>query len=219
MKIIFANPGRWGTHTDAVPGMGKRKQTGTGDWKTASTRTLESVRYRSENAPALDCAKGRARRQTNQGIMLVECMVYVVLFFIILGVAFKIFYSCWDNAKAIRRNTDQIAATLKLGERWRQDVRSATAAPRATDSGNGIVLNIPQKHGGVEYRFGEASLWRRQNAGAEWTEVLAGVKSSRMEEDRRQAVTAWRWELELASKRKGTHVLPLFTFEAVPSAH
>ncbi|HZV37035.1 MAG TPA: hypothetical protein VFB72_20835, partial [Verrucomicrobiae bacterium] len=71
------------------------------------------------------------QRNHRRGIMLVDCLVYIAVFFVILGVAFKMFYICWDSAKAFRRNTDQIAATLKTGERWRDDVRRAIAEPRA----------------------------------------------------------------------------------------
>lgn len=200
MKQDFFNPGRPGTHPDVVLKQGK------------------VVRRFGGNAHAPRRTAGQAQRQAT-GMMLVECLLYIGLFFVVLAVAFKIFYSCWDNAKAIRRNTDQIAATLKLGERWRQDMRNATSTPQTINSADGFILSIPQKTGEIEYRFDKDALWRRTGATGEWTQVLAGVKASRMGTDRRQTVTAWRWELELTSKRKGTHVLPLFTFEAVPSFH
>jgi hypothetical protein len=38
-----------------------------------------------------------------------------------------------------------------------------------------------------------------------------------MESERRQHVTAWRWEIELPTKKNTAQVHPLFTFEAVPS--
>jgi hypothetical protein len=156
------------------------------------------------------------RRSHQRGIMLVDCLVYIAVFFLILGVAFKFFYGCWDSAKAFRRNTDQVAATLKTGERWREDVRRATAAPRTEESLEGTVLRIAQKSGEVDYRFAETTLWRRNGDAGDWTPILLNVKSSRMEQDRREHVAAWRWEVELATKRKGARVVPLFTFEAVP---
>ena len=148
--------------------------------------------------------------------MLAECLVYIVVFFAILGVSFKLFYICWDSSKNLRRNTDQIAATLKLGERWRADVRAAASAPRAETSTNGVILRIPQKDGEVDYRFAEGTLWRRNTGAGDWTSVLPNVKSSRMEVDQREHVAAWRWEVELVTHRNGAKVLPLFTFEAVP---
>lgn len=152
----------------------------------------------------------------NQGVMLIECLLYIGMFFVILGVAFGVFYACWDSAKALRRNTDQIAATLRTGERWRQDVRSATASLRVEDSTEGTILRIPEKSGQIEWRFSEGALWRRANGNEEWMRKLDGVKSSRMENDHREKVNAWRWEVELTTRRKGARVVPLFTFEAVP---
>lgn len=156
------------------------------------------------------------QRERRRGMMLVDCMVYIAVFFVILGVAFKLFYICWDSSKVFRRNTDQIAATLKTGERWRDDVRRATAEPRAEQSAEGTILRITQKSGEVDYRFGDETLWRRNGKAGDWTPVLPNVKSSKMEPDARQHVSAWRWEVELVTKRKGAKVVPLFTFEAVP---
>jgi hypothetical protein len=150
------------------------------------------------------------------GIMLVECLVYISLFFIILGVAFKLFYSCWANAKGVRRHTDEIVATLKTGERWRQDVRTATAPLRTEDSAEGNVICIPHAGGEIDYRFSEDAIWRRNGRESEWTQVLSKIKSSRMTADQRQRVTAWRWDVELASRRAGARMHPLFSFEAVP---
>ena len=159
------------------------------------------------------------RTQSKQAMMLIECLLYIGMFFVILGVAFNIFYVCWDSAKALRRNTDQIAATVRIGERWRQDVRSATASLHAENSTDGVVLRIPEKSGEIAWKFSDGVLWRRKGANGTWTQTLAGVKSSRMESDRRGEVTAWRWEVELTTRRKGAKVVPLFTFEAVPNAN
>jgi hypothetical protein len=155
-------------------------------------------------------------RRHEQGILLIDCMVYLALFFIISGVAFVVFYSCWDNSKNFRRSTDEIAATLKIGDRWRADVRTATAPLRVEASPTDSLLRIPQKTGEIDYRFFEGSLWRRNGTDAEWIELLPKIKSSRMAPDQRHQVTAWRWEVELMTHRKGARVVPLFTFEAVP---
>ena len=151
-----------------------------------------------------------------RGVTLVDCMVYIAVFFLVLGVGFKMFYICWDSLKAFRQNADQIAATLKTGERWREDVRHATAEPRTEESADGTIWRITQKSGEVDYRYADETLWRRNGNAGDWTPVLLKVKSSRIEPDRREHVAAWRWEIELATKRKGARVVPLFTFEAVP---
>jgi hypothetical protein len=46
---------------------------------------------------------------------------------------------------------------------------------------------------------------------------VPGVKSSKIAHDPRQKVTAWRWEIELATRKKAVRVRPLFSFEAVPA--
>ena len=171
----------------------------------SSARVLTGTR-----SPALN------PQRSEQGILLVECIVYIGIFFMVLGIAFKLFYTCWDNAKGLRRNTDEIVSTLKTGERWRADVRTATAPLHAEESPAGPVLHIPQRSGEIGYLFSEGALWRRTALNSEWTRLLSGVKSSRMATDQRQHVTAWRWEMELAVRRKETRTLPLFTFEAVP---
>lgn len=156
------------------------------------------------------------RNDQRGGFTLVDCLVYIAVFFVVVGVGFKMFFTCWDSAKAFRRNTDQIAATLKTGERWREDVRRATAEPRSEESADGTIWRLTQKSGAVDYRFADETLWRRNGNSGDWTPVLLHVKSSRMEPDRRPHAAAWRWEVELATKRKGAKVVPLFTFEAVP---
>ena len=157
-----------------------------------------------------------APHRGQRGILLIECIIYLGLFFVVVGLAFQLFYACWDNARSFRRNADQIIGTLNAGERWRDDVRSANAALRAEDSPAGLLLHIPQQRGEVVYRYSSGSIRRRGGTMADWTQILAGVKSSRMELDKRQLVTAWRWEVELTVHRSNTRMRPLFSFEAVP---
>ena len=106
---------------------------------------------------------------------------------------------------------------LRVGERWRNDVRTATAELRADALPDGPVLHIPQRKGEIAYRFMDGALWRRANMNAEWIQVLGKVKSSRMEFDKRAEVAAWRWEVELVTPKRNSQVRPLFTFEAVPA--
>lgn len=160
--------------------------------------------------------KAHIRRSTERGVMLIDCLVYCVLFFAITGVAFSFFYTCWDGSLALRRNADDITNVLRAGETWRADVRAATGPIRVADSTDGEVARIPEKSGEVVYRFVDGTFSRRAK-GQEWRELLPNVKSSRMLSDPRRQVTAWRWELELATMKKRTLKLhPAFTFEAVP---
>lgn len=155
-------------------------------------------------------------RRHERAMLLIDCVMYVGLFFLITGIAFCVFYNCWDSSKHFRRNTDEISGTLKAGERWRADVRSAAAPLSAENTSDGPMLHILQKSSEIDYRFSGNALWRRAGAKAEWVEVLPKVKSSRMEADARKQITGWRWEVELQSQRKNARIVPLFTFEAVP---
>jgi hypothetical protein len=185
--------------------------------KTTNVRPgLQPDREASWTAAA-SCRFHSGRRNSGRrGILLIECVFYMGLFFLVVGIAFKLFYSCWDSAKAFRRTTDQIANAIRTGDRWREDVRTATAPLRAEDSPEGPVLRIPHGAGEIDYMFSTAALWRRAGGTGDWTQVLPDIKSSRMAADQRRQLTAWRWELELATHRQGARVVPLFTFEAVP---
>jgi hypothetical protein len=125
------------------------------------------------------------------------------------------FYRCWDNFKNLNRNAADIASAMHAGERWREDVRSATAAPQLFETSHDQAMHLPQPSGEVVYAFFDGNVYRRANTNAAWVLVLPKVKTSRMQKEPRTQVTAWRWELELQSKQKVARVKPLFTFEAV----
>jgi Tfp pilus assembly protein PilE len=157
----------------------------------------------------------RARRQA--GILLVECMVYIVVFAILLGIGMGVFYFCWDHSKALIYATDDIASALHAGERWRADVRGATGKITVETTANGEVAMIPEGTKEILYRFNAGEV-RREIAVPGFSELLLPkVKSSQMKMDARGEVTAWRWELELMQGRKGTQLPLLFTFEAAPT--
>ena len=148
-----------------------------------------------------------------RGYLLIEMMAYIALFVVVVGFAFKAFYDCWDNAKALRRNGDDIALVLNLGEQWRSEIRKAAGAVQLTDANGTEQLRIPSPAGGITYTFANGEIHRQANATAPDKLWLGNVKSSRMQSDARGPVTAWRWELELKSTRRDPSVRPLFTFE------
>ena len=143
-----------------------------------------------------------------------ECLVYMAVLTVVLGMGMATFYLCWDNSKALLYTTDDIAAALHTGERWRADVRSATGKITVETTAAGELLQIPCGTNEVLYRFNAGEI-RRQRASANFSELLLPtVKSSQMAMDRRGSASAWRWELELKSRRKETHLPLVFTFEA-----
>jgi hypothetical protein len=152
------------------------------------------------------------RRQA--GILLMECLVYLAVFVILLGIGTTAFYFCWDYSKALMYATDDVESALRAGERWRADVRAATEKISIETTASGEVVKIPEGEKEILYRFDSGEV-RRQLASSEFSELLLSkVKTSQMKLDARSTVTAWRWELELAQRRKETHLPLLFTFEA-----
>jgi Tfp pilus assembly protein FimT len=155
-----------------------------------------------------------SRTRRPAGVMLVECMVYLSVFAILLGGATAAFYFCWDHTQAVIYATDDIASALRAGERWRADVRAATGKISVETTATGEVVRIPGTEKDIVYRF-ESGEVHRQIASDNFPQLLLSkVKTSQMKMDERGEVTAWRWELELAERRKEAHLPLLFTFEA-----
>jgi len=152
--------------------------------------------------------------RTRTGVLLMECLVYIGLLVIILNLALVSFYLCWDNSKALTYATDDIAAALRAGERWRADVRSATGKITVEKTSQGENLRIPRGNSEILYNFSAGEIHRRVASSNFSEPLLTTVQASQMVSDPRGAVNAWRWELELKSRRKETHLPLSFTFEA-----
>jgi hypothetical protein len=150
---------------------------------------------------------------------MIECLVYIGMVFVLLGVASVALYQCIDRSVLLRRNADDITSALHAGERWRADVRSAVGAARLELTSNGEILHLPSSRGEVAYRLSGNAMTRRFGDGG-WTTVVSNLKSSAMKPDPRGNITAWHWEIELEPRAKGSvkpgKIRPLFTFIAVP---
>jgi len=150
---------------------------------------------------------------------LAEMLVYMGVLSIVMGVAWLSYYRVMGDSMALARNTEDIVRTLKAGERWREDIRSATAPPRLADG----VLHIPQGAAEVLYRLSGNAVERRiagnppADEAARWLPALTRLKASRMQADAGKLVASWRWEVELESRR-AARIRPRFTFMAVPTA-
>ena len=151
--------------------------------------------------------------------LLIEVLVYISVIVALLGAGYAAMYRCVDSSFALRRNADDITSALHAGERWRADVRAATSQPRIENADAGQLLYLEGARGSVVYRYTTNAVFRSVGAGP-WVRVLEQVKSSTMAADKREYVTAWRWELEIQPRGKGSvkpgRVRPLFTFLAVP---
>lgn len=154
------------------------------------------------------------RAKSQAGITLIECLIFIAVFLILSSVAMGTFYFCWDHSKALIQATDDISAALNAGESWRADVRNATGTITIETTPSGEVMKIPEGATEVVYRFDSNQVQRQVGAASFNPFRLGKVASSEMKSDSRSGVTAWRWELELAQRRKETHLPLLFTFEA-----
>jgi hypothetical protein len=131
------------------------------------------------------------------GYMLTETLVYMALLFMILGLGYAAVYNYIDHSLVLRHGAADISRALEVGERWRADVRAADSGVRLENTGAEQCLYLAGRRGEV-----------------------ADAKASNMVADRRQQVTAWRWDLELQPRArasvKASHFRPLFTFITVP---
>ena len=147
------------------------------------------------------------------GFSLIECLTYLAVFFIVCGVALAAYHQMDEQSRAFTRNSDDIVRALQAGERWRADVRAATNAVLLPETQE---LRLTTRHGLVSYFFRDGAVWRQGTNDSPSALFLASVKSSAMQPDARTQLTAWRWEVELKTKRTNATVRPLFTFLAAP---
>ncbi len=156
-----------------------------------------------------------SQRRRASGLLLVECVVYVAVFAILLGVGTAAFYFCWDHTRAVIGTADEVESALRAGETWRADVRVATGAITAESTPAGETLHIPAGGQEILYRFAEGELRREVPTQNNSRVLLERVRSSDMKTASRDGVNACCWELELAPSHHNETGFPLrFTFEA-----
>lgn len=156
-----------------------------------------------------------ARLRRSAGATLIECLVYIVVFATLLGVATSAFYHCYDHMRSLRRNADDITRLLRIGEMWRGDVRQAIVKPAWDETGQ--TLHLVHRNGSIDYQFINEQIRRRVGADAGWTTVLTNLTHSQMRWEEISGVAVCRWEVELKPLRKPSRVQPLFSFTAVPA--
>jgi hypothetical protein len=157
----------------------------------------------------------RAKLKRNSGVLLIECLIYMVIFVILAGLALACFYVAWNNHRDLARNARYILNATEVGEQWREDVRHADRAVQVDPAG--ISMTIPRGASAIVYRWDENKMVRTEGTNATVT-LLESVRSSRLLEVKGRQVRAWRWELELATPQKAARVAPHFVFTAVPGA-
>jgi hypothetical protein len=160
-----------------------------------------------------------APKARNRGYLLTEALVYIGAVFLLIGIGFAAMYRCIDNSLVLRRNADDIARAMHIGELWRADVRSCTKTPQLQKIDQEQILQLDGTNGHIEYRFTEGALYRRTGTGP-WGRLLEKVRNSAMHTEASSDVIAWHWDLELQPQTRGAasagRMRPLFTFIAVP---
>jgi hypothetical protein len=144
----------------------------------------------------------RRRRQSfargrNAGMALMDCLIYLVLLALIFGLSVLAFL---------------------------EDVRAVRGTPRLVETNGVIELRLPTANAEISYAFRDGVVSRRssnqsaQSAHAAWQEVVRFVESSQFSLDRRQHVTAWRWDLTLQRRpeKQSRQLRRVLTFLAVP---
>ena len=158
---------------------------------------------------------GIESRHATRGFTLIECLVYISALGLIFAVGMSAFYRSRDCNRDLRRCADDISRAMQAGERWREDVRAATAQPTFDRTDEGQLLRVPQRVGDIVFYFKSDTVWRKSPTNTAWQVFLPRVVRSQMQADPRGRVAAWRWEVELASCRTNAQMKPLFTFQAV----
>jgi hypothetical protein len=153
-----------------------------------------------------------AGRHSTRGIMLMECIVYLSVFFLVAGLALAAFYRALDFTRALRRTSGEISLALDAGERWRADLRAATGPVRVTENDGINALHIPRGADETVYSVSDGGVRRRAGRQSPEVQVLSGIKNARFVRDQREHVIAWRWELELKTNLKAARLRPLFSF-------
>ena len=160
-----------------------------------------------------------SRTGNSQAYLLMETLVYIGLLFVVAGLGYAVVYRCIEQSVLLRRSTEDMARALDAGERWRADVRAASAGISLDGGQTNQLLHLKSSRGEVTYRFAAGAVERRVSSGS-WISMLSNVKASAMVSDTRANANAWRWELELQPRKRASaqpgRVRPLFTFIAVP---
>ncbi|MBI1840001.1 MAG: hypothetical protein HYR88_04005 [Verrucomicrobia bacterium] len=150
-----------------------------------------------------------------RALSLLELMVYIAVLMVILSLSYAALYRTTDTTKHLGRNAQDISRALRAGERWREDIRSATAAIEFDPGAAQVSIKIPRKDGVVRYTFRDGACWREASGRSDPERLLDRVRNSQFLAETRSLLACWRWELELEPSLAKAHMKPLFTFIAL----
>lgn len=152
-------------------------------------------------------------RTRERGVTLIECMTYFAVLVVVYGCGVAMLHRGMKAHRQFCLNTAQISQVLRAGEQWRIDVRSASGTLQFDAAKQALTIPTPTGH--ITYTFKDHQIERRKNKDSTWQ--LPGVAKAEFIQENRLQVTAWRWELQLASEHNEPSLPPLFSFTAVTS--
>ena len=96
----------------------------------------------------------------SRAFTLIELLVYISVFAIIATFATQVFFQGRDTSHALLRSADDISRAVHAGEHWREDIRTATAAPRVGEENGRAVIAIPHGTNTTFYTHFNNTVWR-----------------------------------------------------------
>ncbi|MBT5709110.1 MAG: hypothetical protein HOI66_22550 [Verrucomicrobia bacterium] len=157
-------------------------------------------------------------RSMGQGFALVECLVYIAVVMTIVGIGLSLYLKLLSFHRDLERNATDITRSIKAGEVWRADIRSAVGPIESNQTDEGRFLIIPTATGSIHYHFDQQALWRQNELAKSETIFLNKVAECEFIQETRSRVTAWRCEIRLETKMKTVRIQPKFSFLAVNQA-
>ena len=102
------------------------------------------------------------RRTSLDAYLLIECLVYISVLFLLLGAGYVALDRCIDHSVVLRRTADDISNALHAGERWRADVRAANGNIRLEnkDGEQLVYLTTPRGKRTYLHRSRDLPDWR-----------------------------------------------------------
>jgi type II secretory pathway component PulJ len=148
------------------------------------------------------------------GTTLIECLVYISLLGVLLGVSGAALDRLWRGTTTIHRTAEDLSRALQAGEHWRADMRLATGAVTVAAGSEEGIVKIPQAGGTIAWVSVSNAVWR-------WPEndspvrMLSHVSASHFNPVSRGAVASWRWDVEIEPSTRRASFRPLFSFQVV----
>lgn len=141
----------------------------------------------------------------------------VYIHFFVLVESATHYYSVVDmQSRMMGRSADNLMKCIRIGERWRSEVRGATKIEYSEDTNHAMKI-YTESGQSVVYFFSGEYLFRQVDGGAE-IKILDWVKDGTFYRDDYEgpALTAWRVEMDMKEFRPATLNRQNISMTAVP---